>query len=139
MKTKQLREIAKEQGYYVKTSNCGTRILIFYKDDILVASVSTSKTKYFKIYEPEKTTEELFITLTPYALTPLEKREDKKYFHLRLDAPDASIKPLYYSKKIGIGGTNINVFKALDDVSFVFSEEELEKINEQGFVREPVL
>lgn len=138
MKTKQLKEIAKEQGYYVRTSNCDIRILIFYKDDILVASISTSKTKDLKIYEPEKTTTELFIALTSYALTPPEKREDKKYFHLRLDAPDASIMPLYYSKKIGIGGTNINVFKALD-VSFVFSEEELEKINEQGFVREPVL
>lgn len=138
MKTKQLKEIAKEQGYYVKASNCDIRIVIFYKDDILVASVSTSKMKDLKIYQPEKITTELFIAITSYALTPPEKREDKKYFHLRLDAPDASIKPLYYSKKIGIGGTNINVFKALD-VSFVFSEEELEKINEQGFVREPVL
>ena len=49
MKTKQLREIAKEQGYYVKASNCDIRILIFYKDDFLVASVSTSKMKDLKI------------------------------------------------------------------------------------------
>ena len=139
MKTKQLIQIATEAGYDPKPSYDSHTRLAFFLDNLLVASVSKTKMKDIKIYEPEKITTELFIAITSYALTPPEKREDKKYFHLRLDAPDASIKPLYYSKKIGIGGTNINVFKDLDDVSFVFSEEELEKINEQGFVREPVL
>lgn len=138
MKTKELVETGKQLGYvvFVGISEKGEARIFFYHNGPLVAHISSDHHKDLVILEAELVSDDLFLALTRYALTPKEERKETVYYRLYLDAPAAG-SPLYFSKKNGIGGTNLNVWKdGKDNSHLLFTESQLEKINQKGFIKQ---
>ena len=140
MKTKELVETGKQLGYVVFAgiSEKGEARIFFYHNGPLVAHISSDHHKDLVILEAELVSDDLFLALTKYALTPKEEREETVYYRLYLDAPAAG-SPLYFSKKNGIGGTNLNVWRTgKNNNHLLFTDKELEKIDQRGFIKEPM-
>lgn len=138
MKTNELIETGKQLGYvlFAGISEKGEARIFVYYNEHLVADISTDHHKDLVILESELVSDDLFLALTKYALTPKEERKEIVYYRLYLDAPAAGL-TLYFSKKNGIGGTNLNVWRdGKDNSHLLFTESQLEKINEKGFIRQ---
>lgn len=140
MKTKELVETGKQLGYVVFAgiSEKGEARIFFYHNGPLVAHISADHHKDLVIVEAESVSDDLFLAMTKYALTPKEEREETIYYRLLLDAPAAGI-PLYFCKTNGIGGTNLNVWKnGKNNSHLLFTESQLEKINQKGFIKQEI-
>lgn len=143
MKTNELIETSKQLGYVVFTgiSEGGETRIFFYRNGHPadhVAHVSADHHKDLVIVEAESVSDDLFLAMTKYALTPKEEREETIYYRLLLDVPAAGL-PLYFCKTNGIGGTNLNVWKnGKNNSHLLFTESQLEKINQKGFIKQEI-
>lgn len=140
MKTNELIEAGKELGYVVFAgiSEKGEPRIFFYYNGPLAAHVSADHHKDLVIVESEWVSDDLFLAMTKYALTPKEEREETIYYRLLLDAPAVGL-PLYFCKTHGIGGTNLNVWKnGKNNSHLLFTESQLEKINQKGFIKQEI-
>ena len=140
MKTNELIETGKQLGYVVFAgiSEKGEARIFFYHNGPLVAHISADHHKDLLILESELVSDDLFLALAKYALTPKEEREGKIYYRLLLDAPAVNM-PLCFCKNIGLGGTNLNVWRTgKNNNHLLFTDKELEKIDQRGFIKEPM-
>lgn len=140
MKTKELVETGKQLGcvVFAGISEKGEARIFFYHNGPLVAHISADHHKDLVILESEHVSDDLFLALTKYALTPKEEREETIYYRLLLDAPAVNM-PLCFCKDTGLGGTNLNVWRTgKNNNHLLFTDKELEKIDQRGFIKEPM-
>ena len=141
MKTNELIETGKQLGYVVFSgiSENGEARIFFYYNGPLAAHISVDYHKDLVIVKQDLVSDDLFLALTKYALTPKEEREETTYYRLLLDAPAVNM-PLCFCKNDGLGGTNLNVWRTgKNNNHLLFTDKQLEKIDQRGFIKQKMV
>ena len=140
MKYSEFRRLVKDVNFnleeteatiYVREKVTNRSIAYVGKDRRFVFSVYTA---FDELREAEQ--EELFYLGTEISKTPLEEREEEKRYMLRVHVPQVGNPTVFLHKHKDswyLSGKKEKLF-----IQSIFTESELENIDETGFIREEV-